>query len=106
MKLIETKILSETQKPYWEDKTKTIIDRIEVSKYKKDNFIIELTDDYGLFIHKMDDKIKHKVIVKIFDNGNLVKRRLYWLGYDINKDFSNEELIEKTFKLLNSSTLK
>jgi hypothetical protein len=28
------------------------------------------------------------------------------LGYDINKDFSNEELIEKTFKLLNSSTLK
>jgi hypothetical protein len=54
----------------------------------------------------MDDKIKHKVIVKIFDNGNLVKRRLYWLGYDVNKDFSNEELIEKTFKLLNSSTLK
>jgi hypothetical protein len=106
MKLIETKILFETQKPYWEDETKIIIDRIEVSKYEKDNFIIELTDDYGLFTHKMDDKIKHKVIVKIFDNGNLVKRRLYWLGYDINKDFSNEELIEKTFKLLNSSTLK
>ena len=106
MKLIETRLLSETQYPYWEDNTKTVIDRIEVSKYEKDNFIIELTEDYGLFTHKMDSKIKHKTVVKIFNEGNLVKRRLYWLGYDKNKDFSNEELIEKTFKLLNSSPNK
>ena len=54
--------------------------------------------------------LKHGELVDSLKIGDLdfesLSTKLYWLGYDRNKDFSNEELIEKTFKLLNSSPTK
>jgi hypothetical protein len=99
IKLIETKLLSEVEKEYWDDNSRHIIEKTVLNVYVKDKFKIELTEYFGVFSDKQDNKIRYKTIIKIFEGTSLVKRKLWWLTSERIEKMNNEELIEETFKL-------
>jgi hypothetical protein len=80
--LVKSVIIKEQITEYWADSSKSIIDRTILNSYVKDNLSIELMEEIGFFTYKKDDIMNYKTIVKVFNNGKLVKRKLFWMGYD------------------------
>jgi hypothetical protein len=99
IKLIETKILNEVIEEYWDDSSRHIKESILVNVYVKDKYKIEVNEYLGVFLDKLDTKIRYKTIIKIFEGNDLIKRKLWWLSSERIKKMNNEELIEETFKL-------
>jgi len=87
---METKIIKEDIQPYWEDETKLIKEQTVVSNYSKDGFDIELKKEIGWFIDRPNDVMVYRTYVKIFKEGKMLKRRLWYVeiifiqikGYD------------------------
>jgi hypothetical protein len=100
MKKLKSVVLGEKIKEYWADSNRNIIDKKILNEYVKGDFNIELIEDIGFFEDNMDNVFKYKVIVKIFNNGNLIKRKLFWVNYNKWLGFNNKMLIEETFKLI------
>jgi hypothetical protein len=97
---VKSVILKEQVKEYWADSSKSIIDRKVLNVYTKDEFDIELLEEIGFFIGKEDNVMNYKTIVKVFNNGKLVKRKLF-LGYDKWLGFNHEMLVNEVFKVIN-----
>ena len=51
-------------------------------------------------LDKLDNKIRYKTIIKIFEGTSLIKRKLWWLTSEKIEKMNNEELIKETFKLI------
>ena len=100
IKLIETKILNEVIEEYWDDSSRHIKGSILLNVYVKDKYRIEVNEYLGVFLDRLDIKIRYKTIIKIFEGTSLVKRKLWWLSSKRIEDMNNEELIEETFKLI------
>ena len=98
---VKSVILKEQVKEYWADSSKSIIDRKVLNVYTKDEFDIELLEEIGFFIGKEDNVMNYKTIVKVFNNGKLVKRKLFWMGYDKWLGFNHEMLVNEVFKVIN-----
>jgi hypothetical protein len=93
--LVKSTILKEQVKEYWDDSSKSVIEREILHSYIKDSFDIELMEEIFFFTHDKNDIINHKTIIKIFNNGKLIKRKLFWMGYDKWSGFNHEMLINK-----------
>ena len=76
---METKIIKEDIQPYWEDETKLIKEQIVVNNYSKDGFDIELKKEIGWFIDRPNDVMVYRTYVKIFKEGKMLKRRLWYV---------------------------
>jgi hypothetical protein len=100
MKKLKSVVLEEKIKEYWADSNRNIIDKKILNEYVKGDFNIELIEDIGFFEDNMDNVFKYKTIVKIFNNGNLIKKKLFWVNYNKWLGFNNKMLIEETFKLI------
>jgi hypothetical protein len=98
---VKSVILKEQVNKYWADSSKSIIDRKVLNVYTKDEFDIELLEEIGFFIGKEDNVMNYKTIVKVFNNGKLVKRKLFWMGYDKWLGFNHEMLVNEVFKVIN-----
>ena len=93
--LVKSIIVKEQVKEYWADSSKSIIDRTILNSYVKGDLSIELMEEIGFFTYKKDDIMNYKTIVKVFNNGKLIKRKLFWMGYDKWDGFTHEMLINK-----------
>jgi hypothetical protein len=95
--LVKSVILEEQVKKYWDDSNLSIIDRTILNSYVKDDLDIELVEKIGFFTDNKDEIMNYKTIVKVFNNGKLIKRKLFWMG---NKwdGFTHEMLIDKVLK--------
>jgi hypothetical protein len=100
MKLVETKILNEVIEEYWDDNNRHIKEYILLNVYAEDKYKIEVNEYLGVFLDKLDNKIRYKTIIKIFEGTSLIKRKLWWLTSERIEKMNNEELIEETFKLI------
>ena len=100
MKKVKSIILDEITKEYWADSNRNIINKKILNEYIKGNFNIELMEDIFFFEDDVNNIGIYKTIVKIFNNGNLVKRKLFWMGSNKWLGFDNEMLIGETFKLI------
>jgi len=100
MKVIENIVLKENAKEFWYDSNRTIIDKKVLRKYIKDDIEIELVEDFGFFEDKKDNIIGYKTVIKLFNKGELIKRRLFWTGPGKWNGYSNEMLIDEVFKLI------
>ena len=76
---METKIIKEDIQPYWEDETKLIKEQTVVNNYSKDGFDIELKKEIGWFIDRPNDVMVYRTYVKIFKEGKMLKRRLWYV---------------------------
>ena len=95
LNLIKSVILKEQVNKYWADSSKSTVDRKVLNVYVKGDFDIELIEEIGFFIDNVDNIMNYKTIVKVFNNGKLVKRKLFWMGYDKWNGFTHEMLINK-----------
>jgi hypothetical protein len=91
--LVKIVILEEQVKKYWADSSKSIIDQTVLYSYIKEGFNIELMEEIGFFIDDKEDIMNYKTIIKVFNDGKLIKRKLFWMGYDKWKGFTHEMLI-------------
>jgi hypothetical protein len=91
--LVKIVILEEQVKKYWADSSKSIIDQTVLYSYIKEGFNIELMEEIGFFIDDQEDIMNYKTIIKVFNDGKLIKRKLFWMGYDKWKGFTHEMLI-------------
>ena len=73
------KITKEDIQPYWDDETKFIKEQTIVSNYSKDGFDIELKKEIGWFIDRPNDIMVFRTYVKIFKEGKMLKRRLWYI---------------------------
>ena len=80
--------------------TETITELTAASKALGD-FDIELIEEIGFFTDNVDEIMNYKTIVKVFNNGKLVKRKLFWMGCDKWLGFNHEMLINEVFKVIN-----
>jgi hypothetical protein len=98
---VKSVILKEQVKKYWADSSKSIIDRKILNEYVKGDFNIELIEEIGFFTDNVEDIMNYKTIVKVFNNGKLVKRKLFWMGYDKWNGFTHDMLVSEVFKSIN-----
>ena len=98
---VKSVILKEQVSKYWADSSKSTVDREILNVYVKGDFDIELIEEIGFFTDNVDKVINYKTIVKVFNNGKLVKRKLFWLGYDKWLGFNHEMLVNEVFKVIN-----
>ena len=73
------KIIKEDIQPYWDDETQFIKEQTVVSNYSKDGFDIELKKEIGWFIDRPNDVMGFRTYVKIFKEGKMLKRRLWYV---------------------------
>ena len=73
------KIIKEDIQPYWDDETQFIKEQTVVSNYSKDGFDIELKKEIGWFIDRPNDVMVFRTYVKIFKEGKMLKRRLWYV---------------------------
>jgi hypothetical protein len=98
---VKSIILKEQVKKYWADSSKSIVDRKVLNVYVKGDFDVELIEEIGFFTDNVDEIMNYKTIVKVFNNGKLVKRKLFWMGYDKWLGFNHEMLINEVFEVIN-----
>jgi hypothetical protein len=98
---VKSVILKEQVKKYWADSSKSIVDRKILNEYVKGDFNIELIEEIGFFTNNVEDIMNYKTIVKVFNNGKLVKRKLFWMGYDKWNGFTHDMLVSEVFKSIN-----
>lgn len=98
---IKSVILNQETKPYWADSSKSTIDSKILNLYIKGEFDVELIEDIFSFTDNVGEVVNFKTVIKVFNNGNLVKRKLFWMGYDKWSGFTHEMLINETFKTIN-----
>jgi arsenate reductase-like glutaredoxin family protein len=99
MKKIKETIIENVIKNYYNDENMKSIERKTLSNYVKDNFNIELLE-YDLLSLDESKKTNYNTTVKIFENGKLIKRKLFWTGYNKWNGYSKEDLINETIKLI------
>lgn len=88
------KIIKEDIQPYWDDETQFIKEQTVVSNYSKDGFDIELKKEIGWFIDRPNDVMVYRIYVKIFKEGKMLKRRLWYVE---NPNY--DEFIDNFIKL-------
>ena len=93
---VETKVLSLNSKPYWADKNLNVVNKKVLQKYIKDGYDIEVMVETGFFEGDENNEFNYKTIVKVFKDGNLVKRKLFFTANDKWKGMSTEDLINIT----------
>ena len=93
---VETKVLSLDKKPYWADENLNVVNKKVLQKYVKDGYDIEAIEETGFFEGNENNKYNYKTIIKVFKDGNLVDKKLFWTGYDKWKGMSTEDLINIT----------
>jgi hypothetical protein len=98
---VKSVILKEQVKKYWADSNRNIVDRKILNEYVKGDFNIELIEEIGFFTDNVEDIMNYKTIVKVFNNGKLVKRKLFWMGYDKWNGFTHDMLVSEVFKSIN-----
>jgi hypothetical protein len=95
LKLISRDVIDEKIRKYWDDENREIVDQTILNKYVYSGYEVELIEWIFYFID--DREIAHyKTIVKIFKDGNLVSRKLFWMGYDKWNGLEHEDLIKIT----------
>ena len=99
MKKIKETIIENVIKNYYNNENMKSIERKTLSNYVKDNFNIELLE-YDLLSLDESKKTNYNTTVKIFENGKLIKKKLFWTGYDKWSGYSKEDLINETIRLI------
>lgn len=84
-----TKVIKEDIHPYWDDDKELIKEQTVVSNYSKDGFDIELKKEIGWFMSKPNDIMVYRTYVKIFKDGKMIKRRLWYIDNPNYDEFIN-----------------
>jgi hypothetical protein len=79
MTLKQQQIVNEQIKPYWYDEKQLIKEQTLVSEYEYNNHIIELKQQQFYFMNEPDNIGTYRTYVRIYKNGEMMKRRLWYI---------------------------
>jgi len=79
MTLKQQQIVNEQIKPYWYNEKKLVKMQTLVSEYVYNDYTIELKQEQYYFMNKPDDIRTYKTYVRIYKNGEMMKRRLWYI---------------------------
>jgi len=79
MTLKQQQIVNEQIKPYWYNEKKLVKMQTLVSEYVYNDYTIELKQEQYYFMNKPDDIRTYKTYVRIYKNGEKMKRRLWYI---------------------------
>ena len=100
MTLKQQQTIDEQIKPYWYDEKQLIKEQTLVSEYEYNDYTVELKQQQFYFMNEPDNIGTYRTYVRIYKNGEMMKRRLWYID---NPDW---ELFTKNFiKLINQDFL-
>ena len=79
MRLKSKQIIKEEINPYWANEKELIKNYTLLSKYSDKGYEIELKQEQGYFLNKPNDLITYRTYVRIYKNGEMIKRRLWYI---------------------------
>jgi len=79
MTLKQQQIVNEQIKPYWYDEKQLIKEQTLVSEYEYNNHTIELKQQQFYFMNEPDNIGTYRTYVRIYKNGEMMKRRLWYI---------------------------
>ena len=98
---VKSVVLEQKTEKFWGDCNLSITNKKVLNLYTKGNFDIELVENLGFFVGKEEDVMNYKTTIKISQGGNLIKRKLFYMGYDKWNGFNHEMLVNEVFKTIN-----
>lgn len=90
MKKLNEVVLKEVVSEFWGDGSKNFIDKTILTTYSKSGMGVEVEEEVGVFGMGV---VNYKTIVRVLDEGKLMKSKIFWVGCDKWDGFGHKELV-------------